>query len=83
MRNKVTHAIRQAKINAFTERINTKMKDPKKFHQALKNFSVVESKITSHDNCNIKPQTLNEAFLKNNNAKIDENLVTDEVNEIL
>ena len=83
LRNKVTHAIRQAKINAFTERINTKMKDPKKFHQALKNFSVVESKITSHDNCNIKPQTLNEAFLKNNNAKIDENLVTDEVNEIL
>ena len=83
LRNRVSHAVRQAKIKSFQDKINTKIKDPKLFHQALKNFSVVESKIHNQDNCNINPTTLNEAFLKNNNAKVDENLISDEVNEIL
>ena len=83
LRNKVTHAIRNSKIKCFNERINTKIKDSKHFHQALKNFSIVESKINSNDSCVINATALNEAFLKNNNAKVNETLVTDECNEIL
>ena len=82
LRNKVTHAIRQSKIKCFNDRINTKIKDSKHFHQALKNFSIVESKINSNDNCVINATALNEAFLKNNNGKVSETLVTDECNEI-
>ena len=83
LRNKVTHAIRQSKIKCFNDRINTKIKDPKQFHQALKNFSVVQSKINNNDQCIINPTALNGAFLKNNNAKVSETLITDEVTEIL
>ena len=83
LRNKVTHAIRKSKLKCFNDRINTKIKDSKSFHQALKNFSIVESKINSHDQCSFNPTALNEAFLKNNNGKISEALINDEVNEIL
>ena len=83
LRNKVTHAIRQSKIKCFNERINTKIKDSKHFHQALKNFSVVESKINSNDTCAINPTVLNDAFLKNNNGKVSDTLVSDECDEIL
>ena len=83
LRNKVTHAIRKSKIKCFNEKVNTKIKDPKQFSQALKNFSVVESTINSNDHCNINPTVLNKAFLKNNNAKISDDLITDEVNHIL
>ena len=83
LRNRVTHAIRKSKIKCFNDRINTKIKDPKQFHQALKTFSVVESKINNNDHCHINPSALNEAFLKNNNAKVSDTLIEDEVNEIL
>ena len=83
LRNKVTHAIRKSKIKCFNDRINTKIKDPKQFHQALKNFSVVQTKINNNDQCVINSTALNEAFLKNNNGKVSDTLVTDEVTEIL
>jgi exonuclease III len=83
LRNRVTHAIRQSKIKCFNDKINTKIKDSKSFHQALKNFSIVESKINGHDQCSFNPTALNEAFLKNNNGKVSETLINDEVNEIL
>ena len=83
LRNRVTHAIRKSKIKCFNDRINTKIKDPKQFHQALKTFSVVESKINNNDHCHINPSALNEAFLKNNNAKVSDTLIEDEVSEIL
>ena len=83
LRNNVTQAIRLAKIKTFNEKINSKIKDSKQFHQALKNFSVVESNCNNENQCNLDPNLLNSSFLKNNNAKINEDLVTDEVNEIL
>ena len=83
LRNKVTHAIRQSKIKVFNDRINTKFKNPKVFHQALKIFTIVESKSNSGTECTIDPTILNQAFVKNNNAKVNDNLVTDEITEIL
>ena len=83
LRNQVTHAIRKSKIKVFNDKINTKFKNPKLFHQALKNFTIVESKSDTNSECTMDPTILNKAFVKNNNAKIDEELVTDEVNHIL
>ena len=63
----------------FNDRINTKIKDSKQFNKALKNFGVVESNKNSDIECNIDPTVLNSSFLKNNNAKVDEDLISDEV----
>ena len=83
LRNNVTQAIRKEKIKMFNDRINTKIKDSKQFNKALKNFGVVESNKNSDIECNIDPTVLNSSFLKNNNAKVDEDLISDEVNKIL
>ena len=83
LRNSVTHAIRAEKIKAFKDQINTKIKDSKHFSKALKSFGVVESTKNDQNHCNIDPNVLNSAFIKNNNAKLNDELVTDEVNEIL
>lgn len=83
LRNNVTHAIRCEKIKTFNSKINSKFKNPKQFHSALKNFSVVESSCTNNHECIIDPNLINNSFVKNNNAKLNEELVTDEVNEIL
>ena len=83
LRNSVTHSIRVEKIKIFNTKINAKIKNAKQFHQALKNFSVVESSCNNETHCNIDPNLLNSNFVKNNNAKLNEDLVTDEVKEIL
>ena len=83
LRNTVTQEIRKEKIKIFNDKINTKIKDSRQFHKALKNFGVVESNKNSETDCNIDPNILNSSFTKNNNAKINEELVTDEVNEVL
>ena len=83
LRNAVSHSIRLEKIKHFNNKINAKIKNAKEFHQALKNFNVVESSCNDETNCNIDPNILNSNFIKNNNAKLNEDLVSDEVNEIL
>ena len=83
LRNSVCQEIRREKIKSFNQKINAKFKNPKQFHQALKSFSVVESGCSHENQCNIDPNLLNSSFVKNNNAKVNEDLVTDEVNEIL
>ena len=82
LRNSVCQEVRREKIKMFNEKINVKLKNPKQFHQALKNFSVVESSCNNGNSCNIDPNLLNSSFVKNNNSVINEDLVTDEVNEI-
>ena len=82
LRNKVTYAIRNAKIKMFNDKVNAKVKNAKQFHQALKNFNIVENNI-NNNTCNFDPNLLNKAFIKNNNASVDEAMVSDEVNEIL
>ena len=83
LRNSVCQEIRREKIKTFNSKINANLKNSKQFHQALKIFSVVESSCNNSNQCNIDPNLLNSSFVKNNNAKINEDLVTDEVNEIL
>ena len=83
LRNAVNHSIRREKIKTFNDKINTKIKDAKQFHRALKNFSVVESSCRNDVNCNIDPNILNSSFVTNNNLIVNEDIVTEEVNEIL
>ena len=83
LRNNVSQAIRREKIKTFNSKINAKFKNPKQFHSALKNFSVVESNCNNNHQCVIDPNLLNTTFLKNNNAKLNEDSVTEEVNEVL
>ena len=49
---------------------------------ALNFFGVVESSCSDSHHCNIDPNLLNSSFVKNNNATIDEDLVTDDINLI-
>ena len=82
LRNKVTHAIRKSKIKVFDEKINKKLKQPKQFHQALRTHNVVDSKTSPLNTIKILPDVLNQAFLSNNNAEIDEHKLSEEVNKI-
>ena len=82
LRNKVTHAIRKSKIVVFDEKINKKLKQPKQFYHALKKHNIVESKGGSSHEITILPNVLNNAFLSNNNAEIDNNAILQEVTKI-
>ena len=82
LRNKVTHAIRDSKIETLNNQINTKIKNSKQFNKALKNFNIVESNLAK-DEVTISPTLLNHSFLNNNNKPVDEYLVSDEINEIM
>ena len=82
LRNKVTHAIRKSKIEVFDEKINKKLKQPKQFYHALRTHNVVDSKTSTLDPIKILPNVLNQAFLANNNAAIDEHKIQDELNKI-
>ena len=44
-------------------------------------FTVI--KLNNSSECTIDPTNLNQAFLKNNNAEVNADLISDEINEIL
>ena len=83
LRNKVTHMIRRAKINMFNEKINSKIKNPKSFHTALKDTSVVDNKHINSSYPSGDPTTLNDCFLANNNTEIDNSKIDKEIQDIL
>ena len=78
LRNKVTHAIRKSKIEVFDEKINKKLKQPKQFHHALRTHNIVDSKTATINSIKILPHVLNQAFLSNNNAVVDEQKILEE-----
>ena len=83
LRNRVTHAIRESKVKAFNDHINFKINDSKQFNKALKNFSVVESKMANANESSLDPTILNKSFLKNNNAFVNETEIDNEIEVIL
>ena len=83
LKNKVNHEIRKAKIKKFNEKINSKIKDSKIFHNSLKQQNVVNSKQISNQSCLLDPNTLNKAFVSNNNESVDEESVSEEIERIL
>ena len=67
----------------FNEKINKKLKQPKQFHQALRTHSVVDTKMSCFESCKINPNLLNDAFLSNNNADVDDEKITEEITKIM
>ena len=82
LRNKVNHAIRQAKIDTFNNEINSKLKFAKEYHNALKRHNVVESRFLD-TTCNYDANSLNETFTYNNNSEVDDVNVNFVISEIL
>ena len=82
LRNKVTHAIRKSKIAVFDEKINKKLKQPKEFYHALKTHEVVDTKTNTLSPIKILPEILNQTFLSNNNAPVDDQKILEEVTKI-
>ena len=83
LRNMVSHMIRASKVKMFNENINSKMKNPKAFHSALKDNYIVDNKKSSSAYAPVDPTKLNECFLSNNNAQIDQSKIDKEIGEIL
>ena len=83
LRNKVTHMIRASKIKMFNDKINSKIKHPKAFHNALKDNSIVDNKRINITHPAVDSTKLNECFLSNNNAKIDNSKIDQEIGNIL
>ena len=82
LRNCVNRLVRDAKIKTFNAEVNEKLNSAKQYHSALKRHDVVESKF-SGGNCNLDPNSLNEAFTSHNNAEVNDQAVNQEINKIL
>ena len=81
LRNKVTSMMRQSQKKLFNETINDKVKNPKKFYAAAKKLNVVSDKST-RSSINFTAESLNETFLKNNNANIDANFIQEKISDL-
>ena len=81
LRNHVNRLVRDAKIKTFNSEVNDKLNFAKQYHNALKRHNVVDSKF-SDNNCNLDPNSLNEAFTSYNNAEVDDQLVNQEINKV-
>ena len=82
LRNHVNRLVRDAKIKTFNSEVNEKLNFAKQYHNALKRHNVVDSKF-SDNNCNLDPNSLNDAFTSYNNAEVNDEMVNREINKIL
>ena len=82
LRNKVNMLVRDAKIKTFNTEVNEKLEFARQYHNALKRHNVVDSKF-SGGGCKLDPNVLNEGFTANNNAKVNDERVNEEIKRIL
>ena len=71
LKNKVTSMMRSSQKNLFNKTINNKVKNAKEFYKAVKKLQVMAEK-SNRGSFSFPAEKLNETFLINNNAKIDE-----------
>ena len=83
LKNHVNYLVRKAKYKDFNERINNKVKDSKSFHLALKSCSVIDSRKKKSQEVKYDPDKLNQCFTKHNNANVNEEMISREINKIL
>ena len=81
-RNKVSHMIRRAQRKYFNKEINKCIKNPKLFHNNIKKNGIIENKKHKTE-CKHSATYINQVFLKNNNEKVDDNKVNQEIQTIL
>ena len=82
LKNHVNYLVRKAKIKDFRERVNSKIKQARAFHLALKDSLVVDAKKRSHDTMSLDPHKHNASFTAHNNADIDEEMIEVQVSQL-
>ena len=82
LRNVINRKIRQHKEGSFDDEVNSKLKDAKQYHNALKRHNVISSKFINTE-CNYDADELNETFTANNNLPVDNEKITREIKSIL
>ena len=78
LRNKVTSMMRQSQKNLFNNTINSKVKNGRDFYSAVKKLNVISDK-KNKGSVNFPANTLNEAFVKNNNFFVDNDFIEERV----
>jgi hypothetical protein len=81
LRNKVTSMRRTEQTNMFQEHINNNVDNTKEFYKAAVRFNVIPPK-NEFSHVHFPANQLNDAFVSNNNATIDENLIDDRIREL-
>ena len=83
LRNGVTSMLRKAQIKMFNDEINSKVKSSKDFYKTARKLNVIANKkLCCNSNLKFTPQELNDCFLLNNNADIDENFIDEKITEL-
>ena len=83
-RHEVSHLQRKAKKQHYNKIANMKVDNSKQFFSNLKKHNIVTDKKKKATNkCRFSATKLNQAFLKNNNAKEDSMKVNQEIQKIL
>ena len=83
LKNGVTSMMRKAQVKMFNDEINAKVKSSKDFYRIAKKLNVISDKKGSKStNCTFTPEELNDSFLLNNNAKIDETFINEKIHEL-
>ena len=81
LRNKVTSMLRQSQKNMFNETINSKVKDSKGFYKTAKKLNIINDKMNTAK-VNFSAETLNENFVKNNNAQVDPDFIQEKLQNL-
>ena len=81
LRNKVTGMMRLSQKNMFNETINSKVKDSKDFYKTAKKLNIISDK-NKKTKVNFSAETLNESFVKNNNAPVDPNFIEEKLQNL-
>ena len=81
LRNKVTALRRQELAKMFNEKINKNIKNSKDFYKESKILNIIPTK---NEKChvNFSANKLNSAFVSNNNANIDQNLINEQIRQL-
>lgn len=81
LRNKVTAMRRVEQIKLFNENLNNNIKNSRDFYNAAKKLNVIPPK-NEHVRVNFSANKLNSAFVSNNNAIIDEDLINEQIRQL-
>ena len=81
LRNKVTSMLRQSQKDMFNETINSKVKESKDFYKTAKKLNIITDK-TNKTKINFSAETLNQNFVKNNNAPVDPDFIKEKLENL-
>ena len=81
-RNKVSHMVRKAQKKYFNTEINKCIKNPKLFYNNIKKNGIIENKKHKAE-CRHSATYINQVFLENNNKKVDDAKINNEIQTIL